>query len=207
MIDPLDRRVAELCRLDYDGKAIPTWETPGLCRAFKHLEPSGLWVIFEGTRPGYACDWARDALAAFETRSDPAFGDMALGFWEDVVSVIFRMYAEIPTEAVVNFGGHSKGGSEAEMAAAVWKYSGRKLGRVTALEPARVGTLGGLIADAPGISTWVKSGLLFDLVPEAPRWLPHPRPVTELHTSRLILNPLELHELATVEAAMDAMVA
>lgn len=204
-VNPLDLRVADLCAADYDGKAVPTWETPGKCRAFKHLEPGGLWVIFEGTRPGHVADWLRDAGAGIVARSDPAFGDLAWSFFEDVVSVIFRMYREIGAEAVVNFGGHSKGASEALIAAAVWKFSGRRLGRVTALEPARVGALGGQLAGVPGLLTWVKRHpFIADPVPELPSWLAHPMPVTALEAPQFTLNPIDCHELATVRAAMEA---
>jgi len=203
MIDPIDRRVVDLCAMDYNGAATPTWETPGLIRAFLHREPSGLWVICEGTRPGKIADWLRD-FDAWKKRSDPSFGDLHAGFYEDALSVIFRLYHDLKGETV-NFGGHSKGGSEAEDLAALWVYAGEKLGRVTALEPARTGKLGGLLADKPGISTHVQwSDASGDPVTAEPLWLDHPRAMTVLKAPRFALDPIDYHELATVGEAMDA---
>lgn len=204
-VNPLDLRVADLCAADYDGKAVPTWETPGWCRVFKHLLPDGLWIIFEGTRPGHPCDWMRDGAALFETRTIPKLGAMPISFWEDVMSVFPQIEGDVNPEAVVNVGGHSKGGSEGAIFAASWKLAGRKLGRVVPLEPAPVGPLGGFIADQPGLLTWVKrKPFLFDPVPDLPPGRAHPMPVTEFEAPAFTLNAIDLHELATVRAAMEA---
>lgn len=203
-VDPRDRRIAELCKLAYDPARAPTWEVAGKVRAFRFDEPSGPVVIFEGTRPTIIADWIRD-LEAQTATIDPKLGPVHGGFLGDVLAVIFPIFHELNGKPVT-FGGHSKGGSEAEIAAAIWTYAGEALVRVTAFEPARVGTLGGFIATAPGISTHVVPSLgLGDPVPDVPSWLPHPREITDLRAASLHIDPVDYHELDDVIAALDAL--
>jgi hypothetical protein len=128
---------------------------------------------------------------------------MHYGFAEDAFSILFRIMAEHKNDEL-NFGGHSKGADEAEVLAAHWDLAGCKVGRVTALEPARVGLLGGRIASKPGISTRVKSGLIIDPVPALPGWLDHPRELTVLEAATRLLLPTDCHLLENVHAAMLA---
>lgn len=203
---PTDRRIAELCRLAYDPARVPTWTVDGKVRAFLFDEPECPTVIFEGTRPAKLADWLRDIEAAAST-IDPKLGPVHSGFLGDVLAVIFPIFRELKGKPVA-FGGHSKGGSEAEIAAAIWSEAGETVARVTAFEPARVGLLGGIVAGLPGISTHIAPAIgLGDPVPDVPSWLPHPRPLTIWRPVQTSIDPVEYHELDTVIAAMPQTLA
>lgn len=198
---PADRERAALARASYDPARVPTWQTPGLCRAFLDRDAAGRPIVtIEGTRPEVVGDWLRD-LDQLPLKTDPALGDMADGFGRDVLSVIFRIFHDLKGEPI-GWNGHSKGGSECLIGAAMWKLAGEKLLRVTAFEPARVGLLGHLLDGEDVLIT--QCGC--DEVPDQPKWLPHPAPVTLLKTVSL-LGPVGCHEMENVEAAVAAATA
>lgn len=194
---PLARSRAGLCRLSYDPSRAPTWETPGLCRAFLDRDPDGRAVVtLEGTRPTVLGDWLRD-LDQLQLKIDPALGPLPDGFGRDVLSVIFRIFHDLKGQPV-GWNGHSKGGSECLIGAAIWKLAGEKLAGVTAFEPARVGLLGGLLDGEAVLITHVGT----DPVPDVPPMISHPEPVTHFAAPAGVVNPIDCHEIDNVIAAL-----
>ena len=112
------------------------------------------------------------------------------------------MFREFDRSAVVGFNGHSMGGANALIAAALWKHAGGALGRVTAFEPPRVGMLGGKLAGEAVLLTRVG----IDPVPEVPVLPPfhcHPAELTRLPNCGP-WSAIGCHEIVNVAAAIEA---
>jgi hypothetical protein len=135
-----DLRRAEFCRLSYDPARKPDWEVPGLVRGFLDEEPEGPVVTIEGTRANVLEDWMRD-LDQIATTRILGLEQLPNGFADDILAIIFAIIADLHGQPL-GWNGHSKGGSEALIGSVLWLLSGNKCRRITALEPARVGSLG-----------------------------------------------------------------
>ncbi len=196
---------AALCRQSYDESRAPRWQTPGLCHAFLDRDPDGTAIVtFRGTVIKDAGDWWTD-LRQLPMHLDPAFGPLPGGFGSAVLSVLLRIFRELDGRTVVGFNGHSMGGANALIAAALWKHSGGNLGRVTAFEPPHVGRLGGLLENEEVLATRVG----IDPVPEVPILPPfhcHPVPITVL-PNLARWSAIGCHEIANVILALTAALA
>lgn len=198
-----DLERADLCRRAYDAARETTWSTPGLCRAFLDQTATGPVVTFEGTRPTSLADWLTD-MRQMPLHLDPAFGPLPDGFGSAVLSVLFRIFRTLDGKTVLGFNGHSMGGANALIAAALWKHSGGTLGRVTAFEPPHVGLLGGRLEGEDVLIT--RCG--FDPVPHVPVMPPfhcHPAPATDLANAGG-WSAVGCHEIENVTAALAKMV-
>jgi hypothetical protein len=195
---PFHLERARLCADAY-GSPAPAWEAPGLCRAFFAHDSDRSVVTFEGTRPKFIGDWIVD-LDQQPLHLDPALGALPDGFGRAVLSILFRVMRQIPPETPVDFNGHSMGGSNALIAAAIWKHAGRRLGSVSAFEAARVGSLGGLLLGEDVLITTHGR----DPVPELPLLKPHP--VEPVHLTPVKqMDPIQDHAIENVAAAIAAV--
>jgi hypothetical protein len=198
-----EHRVA-LARLAYDQGRVPDWPLAKrtLPRCFFDRDPDGMPVItIEGTRPNFLGDWQAD-LDQVDFVIDPTIDAVPHGWGSLMLGVIFRILAKFADpDLVLGWNGHSMGGSDALVGAALWKLAGRKLGRVTAWEPGPVGPLGGLLAGEEVIITHIGD----DLVPVAtPRG--HPAPVIAL-PKQAGWSAIDCHEIVNVAAAVAAALA
>lgn len=121
---------------------------------------------------------------------DPVLGDLHNGFFECVTSLAWRIVHRLKPPVLVT--GHSKGGSEALIFSAMLVHLGLKPCRVTTFGAARCGKLGGLLIDVEGVD--YRNGA--DPVPFLPLRFDRPRPMTQLGTFRVTIDPLDDHELA-----------
>jgi hypothetical protein len=191
-----DLRRAEFCRLSYDPARRPDWEVPGLVRGFLDEEPEGPVVTIEGTRANVLEDWMRD-LDQIATTRILGLEQLPNGFADDILAIIFAIIADLHGQPL-GWNGHSKGGSEALIGAVLWLLSGNKCRRITALEPARVGRLGGKLVG--------QDVLIIDNgspIPYLPSWLDHPVPATTL-TPPGEPSLAQRHEIGFIEASMLA---
>lgn len=206
---PSDNHRAALCRLSYDPARVPDWSLGkrSLPRCFLDRDPDGgLVVTCEGTRPSFIGDWAKD-FDQLDFEIDPTIDPVPHGWGALMLGVMFRILADrrIPADAALGWNGHSMGGSDAAIGAALWKLAGRKLGRVTAFEPGPVGRLGSLLEGEDVLITRVGKDMLF-LAGHG-----DPVPVSTLrgHPVSPILLPrdaawsdIDCHEMANVAAAI-----
>lgn len=208
MLLPIDLSRAALARLSYDAARVPYWSTGtrSLPRCFLDRDPDGMPVVTcEGSRPifGNLGDWKAD-FDQIDFVIDPTIDPVPHGWGSAMLGVMFRVLAEFPDpDLVLGWNGHSMGADDALIGAALWKLAGRKLGRVTAFEPGRVGRLGGILADEQVLITHVggAEGLAGDPVPFEAPWRDHPSPVAFL-PRRPAWSPFECHEIANVALAV-----
>lgn len=203
-----DSHRAALCILSYDKARVPDIALGDrtLPRIFFDRDQDGMPVLTcEGTRPNFVGDWRTD-LDQIDFAIDATCDPVPHGWGNAVLGVMFRILAKFDDPSlVISFNGHSMGGSCALIGAWLWKLAGRKLGRVTAFEPGRVGKLSGMLADEDVLITRVGDGMLGDPVTQESPLRDHPEGVDVAILPRQPdWNPFECHKMVNVQAALAA---
>lgn len=117
------------------------------------VEAPDLTIVgLRGTDPWQLIDLFIDAAAAVE-RDDPILGRAPASFLADAEQLFWRLLPKLPADRPFAIAGHSKGASEAQLLAAMFKAIGRPAAFLGAFEPAAVGLLNGLLSAGPGLAT------------------------------------------------------
>lgn len=191
-------RLAALAAAAYDAR--PTWSTDNL-RAVLTEEDGVSIVAFAGTDPARLNDWLRD-IQAWPSRADPLIGPFHQGFLFDVLGIIETLKRDL-TGKRVELLGHSKGGAEAQCAAAMLVAAGwPPLGLTTFGAPKVAGAGNTLLAPLLAPLAGADYRYRDDPVPRLPAGFAHPRPVTQLVPARFIFNVISDHFMRAYLAAL-----
>lgn len=206
----LDIQLCDACSQTYVNGALPTWNT-GDVHVF--LTRTALaWIIaFKGSVS--LQDWFDDfkALPRAST-TDPAIGDVHTGFLDDVSEIYHDLSGEVQEhlgDAKLYVTGHSKGGAEAQVCAALLLSEGFRVDCLTTFGAPRVGGLGRILEalDSPSMGSDYRYGM--DPVPEVPIWMPHPRQVSHIGPLKTSAppfgDPLRDHHIRTYWDTLRAM--
>lgn len=186
-------------RLCADAYLTPfTWERNDVHATLRKVD--GLNVVtFMGSKN--LIDFWRDIqVIGDDGFNHPELGPVHSAFYRDVDEIFHEIQATLGDEPAW-FNGHSKGGGEAQIAAARRKLSGKPVAGISTYGAPRIGRLNGLILGYPGFDNINAQ----DPVPDFPTWLPHPRDTRTVgsFTLRDILNPISDHFIASYEAVVD----
>ncbi len=159
-------------------------------------------VTFRGTNDAIAL-WRDLCAVGLATFDHPELGPIHADIFDGVMQVFEAIDHDLG-DAPAIFNGHSKGGLEAQYAAALRRLRGRPVAGIWTLGAPRGGSLKGLLLDAPGAD--FRHG--HDPIPELPSWLGHPRPTTPLAEGKPppILDFFKIcdHRIASYRAALPA---
>lgn len=153
-----------------------------------------------GTDPRRLRDLLTDADAVYIEH--PVLGPTHAGFARDAEGVLAQLLAQAGTRPIA-FNGHSKGGSDAEDLAALYKHAGGQVVQVTTFGAARVGWLNGALYNVPGSDWWNAD----DPIPSVPPWISFPRDRIRIGTPRWKLDVLDDHALTAYRQSLIAHLA
>jgi hypothetical protein len=192
----LDLHMLELAQEAYDA---PPDVTAGDCFVILRHAGDVTVVSFAGTNPRQLRDVLTDCDAV--TTFHPQIGEVHAGFLRDVEGVFDAILQRVGDDRIA-VTGHSKGGSEASIFAALCLAAGRPIAQLTTFGRARCGDLNGWIKDLPGDDWWNGD----DPIPDLPPWLPHPRTMTRVGFRAWKFDPIEDHMLTAYHPAVAAAV-
>lgn len=175
-----DGDLAQACLGTYTG-ATQTWGT-GVVHCYLS-QINGVHVLaWEGTQS--AEEWAIDFDA--DVVDHPVLGDVHDGWLKDVLLIQDQLEAYVSTLAgPLATTGHSKGAAECLISTALMVAKGIRVARCSTFGTPRPGLLNGLVTDALGRD--YDNGK--DLVPDVPRYLPHPRSITRINVAPAANDP------------------
>jgi len=193
-----DLRLAELSAEAY--AVAPVWSNGAIHAVARAIDEETVAVAFRGS----ACleDWWRDFDAVpHEVREHPQLGPCHAGFLGDVESLFDAMRRDLAGKALV-VAGHSKGGGEALIFAALMVIAGQAPVEVATFGAPRAGFagLGRVLAAVKSVRQFRRGN---DPVPEVP-FLPtgyrHARALIEIGGRAII--PIEAHGIAGYVTAL-----
>lgn len=194
-MDDLD--LAKLASAAYDPT--PTWSGADVFAYATAVDAATTVVAFRGSLT--IDDWAHDFDAL--PKHDPDLGFCHQGFLDNVRSVAAPiMQAMLGRQVIVT--GHSKGGAEAQLLAALFVKAGRPPLQLSTFGAPRIEALGNytvtaLLEAVAGVDYRHRD----DPVPDVPLGFNHPRSVFQLQPPRLEIAVIADHFISSYITALQ----
>ena len=188
-----DGELADLCAAAYQPGWQPTWNTDDIHFGLVMRDRTAI-VVGQGSKSTE--DWLRDFDAIPRIpRQHPQLGEVHPGLFGDVEQIVDKILSDLSGHDDVYVTGHSKAAAEAQGIAVHFILANRSITKVSTFAPPRIGSLGGLIANLPGVDYRYCS----DPVPGVPPYLPHPRQVTHIGGDDHWADPLPDHHVSNYQ--------